>query len=140
MLVKTCQTQLVENLKEKDEFECTVLEVKMIEGHGTTIDVILVNGSLKVGDTIILAGFNGPIVTKIRALLTPQPMKELRVKGEYLHHDELHGAMGIKIAAPDLDNALAGGELYKAETEDDIQDHIDEIEETMVAFTDKYIK
>lgn len=47
-------------------------------------------------------------------------MKELRVKGEYMHHDELHGAMGIKIAAPELDNALAGGELYKADNEEDI--------------------
>lgn len=82
---------------------------------------MLVNGRLKVGDTIVLAGFNGPIVTKIRALLTPQPMKEIRVKGEYIHHKELYGAMGIKISAPDLDYALAGGELYKANSEDDIE-------------------
>jgi translation initiation factor 5B len=60
--------------------------VKVIEGHGTTIDVVLVNGLLKVGDTIVVSGMNGPIVTSIRALLTPQPMKELRVKGEYVHH------------------------------------------------------
>ena len=48
---------------EREEFECTVLEVKVIEGLGTTIDVVLVNGVLKVKDTIILNGFNGPIVT-----------------------------------------------------------------------------
>ena len=47
----------------RDEFECTVLEVKVIEGLGTTIDVVLVNGLLKVQDTIVLQGFNGHIVT-----------------------------------------------------------------------------
>ncbi len=67
-------------------FECTVLEVKVIEGHGTTIDVVLVNGLLKVGDTIVISGMTGPIVTTIRALLTPQQMKDFRVKGEYVHH------------------------------------------------------
>lgn len=47
---------------------------------GTTVDVILINGSLNESDTIVLAGTEGPIVTQIRGLLMPQPMKELRVK------------------------------------------------------------
>lgn len=85
-LCKMGQTSEREKLTEKDHFECTVLEVKVIEGHGTTIDVVLVNGLLKVGDTIVISGMNGPIQTNIRALLTPQPMQELRVKGEYQHH------------------------------------------------------
>jgi len=41
-------------LYEKEQFDCTVLEVKVIEGLGTTIDVVLVNGVIKVHDTIIL--------------------------------------------------------------------------------------
>ncbi len=74
-----------------------MLEIKKIEGLGTTIDVILVNGTLYEGDKIILLGFKGPIVTNIRALLTPHPMKvwiifylkEMRVKGEYIHYKEI---------------------------------------------------
>ena len=58
-----CQTRIPKQLYERDEHECTVLEVKVIEGLGTTIDVVLVNGLLKVQDTIVLQGFNGPIVT-----------------------------------------------------------------------------
>jgi translation initiation factor 5B len=59
----------------KTKFNCTVMEVKMIEGHGTTIDCILVDGTIKKDDQIVLLGFNGPIVTKVKALLTPHPMK-----------------------------------------------------------------
>lgn len=55
-------------------------KVKSLPGLGTTMDVVLVNGRLREGDTLIVAGQEGPIVTQIRGLLTTQPLKELRVK------------------------------------------------------------
>jgi len=79
-----------------------------------------VNGKLKEGDTIIVAGIEGPIVTQIRALLTPQPLKELRVKNQYINHKELCGAQGVKIAAKDLEKALAGIPLYAAQQQDEV--------------------
>ena len=57
-----------------------MLEVKAIPGLGTTIDICLVNGTLREGQTMILAGTDGPIVTPIKALLTPHKMQDLRVK------------------------------------------------------------
>jgi len=98
------------------------LEVKVIEGLGTTIDVVLVNGVLHEGDQIVVCGMQGPIATTIRALLTPHPMKELRVKGAYLHHKELKAAQGIKITAQGLEHAVAGTALYLVTPNDDLDD------------------
>lgn len=78
------------------------------------------NGKLKEGDTIIVAGIEGPIVTQIRALLTPQPLKELRVKNQYINNKELLGAQGVKIAAKDLEKALAGIPLFVAQQPDEV--------------------
>ena len=54
--------------------------MKEITGLGTTIDVILVNGLIRESDTMIVPGTEGPIVTQIRGLLMPKPLRELRVK------------------------------------------------------------
>ena len=94
----------------------------MIEGYGTTIDCMLVDGCIKKDDTIVILGFEGPIVTKVKALLTPHPMKEMRVKDQYLHHKEIWGANGLKLAAPGLDNAVAGTPLIVCKNEDEIDD------------------
>ncbi|XP_020232103.1 eukaryotic translation initiation factor 5B [Cajanus cajan] len=122
LLVQWTQKTMVEKLTYSEEVQCTVLEVKVVEGHGTTIDVVLVNGVLHEGEQIVVCGMQGPIVTTIRALLTPHPMKELRVKGTYLHHKEIKAAMGIKITAQGLEHAIAGTGLYVVKPDDDLED------------------
>ncbi|XP_042394188.1 eukaryotic translation initiation factor 5B-like [Zingiber officinale] len=122
LLVQWAQKTMEDKLTFVDEVQCTVLEVKVIEGLGTTIDVVLVNGVLHEGDQIVVCGMQGPIVTSIRALLTPHPMKELRVKGSYLHHKELKAAQGVKISAQGLEHAIAGTSLYVVKPEDDLEE------------------
>jgi translation initiation factor 5B len=100
----------------------------VIPSLGTTIDVALVNGKLKVCDTIIVAGQEGPIVTQIRGLLMPQPNRELRVKNSYVTHKEILGARGIKIAAKGLDKAMAGLPLFVAHKEDEIEYYKEELQ------------
>ncbi|UPX10232.1 eukaryotic translation initiation factor 5B [Ascochyta rabiei] len=127
LIVNLTQNRLTNNLMYLSEVECTVLEVKVIEGLGTTIDVILSNGVLHEGDRIVLCGNPEPIVTNVRALLTPAEMKELRVKSQYVHNKEVKAAMGIKIAADGLDTAIAGSRLLVVGPNDDEEDLMDEV-------------
>jgi len=93
LLVKLTQERMANNLMYISTLQCTVLEVKVIEGLGTTIDVVLVNGYLHEGDKIVLCGLDGAIVTQVRALLTPQPMKELRIKVRSLPPLRMHDSV-----------------------------------------------
>lgn len=127
LLVQLTQQRLSESLMYLSELECTVLEVKVIEGLGTTIDVVLSNGILREGDRIVICGLNGPIVTQVRALLTPQPLREMRIKSAYVHHKEVKAALGVKISAPDLEKAIAGSRLLVVGPDNDEDDLRDEV-------------
>lgn len=100
----------------------TVLEVKEETGLGTTINAIIYDGVIKVNDTIVIGGKEGPIVTKVRAILVPKPLDEIRdPRDKFLSVNEVAAASGIKISAPDLENALAGSSLYVVTKEEEIK-------------------
>jgi translation initiation factor 5B len=89
----------------------TVLEVKEEVGLGTTLDVILYDGELNVGDTIVVGSRGNPISTKIRALLKPRPLSEIRAEEKFKQVKKVVAASGVKIAAPQLEGALAGSQV-----------------------------
>ncbi|PNX47565.1 MAG: translation initiation factor IF-2 [Thermoplasmata archaeon M11B2D] len=104
----------------------TVLEVKEDVGLGTTVDAIIYSGVLKKEDTIVLGTRDQPLVTKIKALLKPKPMDEIRDPRERFESvREVHAACGIKISAPNLDLVVPGAPLRV--TSDDTEEIIQEI-------------
>ncbi|OWZ16962.1 Eukaryotic translation initiation factor 5B [Phytophthora megakarya] len=136
MLTRLTQERMAKSLAFVDILQCTVLEVKVIEGLGTTIDTILVNGSLEEGATIVVCTLDGPVVTTIRSLLTPHPMKEIRVKGEYLHHQKMKAAMGVKICAQGLEKAVAGTQIYVVGPDDDVEELKDSVMSDLTGILD----
>ena len=140
LLVTLTQERMTSKLMYLSEVECTVLEVKVIEGLGTTIDVVLSNGILREGDRIVLCGINKHIATNIRALLTPAPLKELRIKSQYVHNQEVKASLGVKIAANDLEGAVAGSRLLVVGPEDDEDDLGEEVMDDMQYLLNKVSK
>jgi translation initiation factor 5B len=133
LIIQLTQERMVGSLMYLAEVQATVLEVKAIEGFGMTIDVILSNGILREGDRIVLCGVDGAITTNIRALLTPAPLKELRLKSAYVHNKEVKAALGVKISAPGLEGAIAGSRLMVVGPDDDESDIEEEIESDLGA-------
>lgn len=105
--------------------KATVLEVKEVQGLGTTVDVILYDGTLNKDDIIVMGTIDEPIVTKIRALLEPAPLADMREKkAKFTTVDKVTAATGVKIAAPDMEHAIAGMPLMVAS-----EHNIEEIKE-----------
>ncbi|MFA9425406.1 translation initiation factor IF-2 [Natronorubrum sp. A-ect3] len=105
----------------------TVLEVKEEKGFGTTIDTVLYDGTISADDTIVVGGMNKPIVTEVRALLQPRPLAEIRTESRFEKVDEVSAASGIKVAAPDLADAMAGAPV-RVVRDRDLEDVVAEVE------------
>jgi translation initiation factor 5B len=104
----------------------SVLEVKEEIGLGTTIDAIIYNGTIKSDDKIVIGTKDEPVVTRIKALLKPKPLDEIRDPRERFDNvNEAHAACGIKISSPDLENVIPGAPIRVAK--DNLEEVIEEI-------------
>ena len=87
----------------------SVLEVKEEVGLGKTIDAIIYNGTIKSDDKLVIGTKDEPVVARIKALLKPKPLDEIRDPRERFDRvDEVHAACGVKISSPDLENVIPG--------------------------------
>jgi translation initiation factor 5B len=117
-----------------------VLEINEEIGLGPSANLVLIDGTLRVGDTIMVAKRDKAVITKIKALLLPKPLDEMRdPRDKFKPVTEVTSAAGVKITSPDLDGVLAGSPLYvlkNKEEEKKLKPLIEEeINSTIVADT-----
>jgi len=110
VLMGLVQQYLTENLKfSEGAAKGVVLEVKKEKGQGKTMDVLIYDGIINKGDEFIVGGLEKPIKSKVRALLMPKPLDEIRdPRQKFDSVDFVSAAAGIKILAPNIDDVVAG--------------------------------
>lgn len=113
MLIGLAQRFLETRLtKEEGPGKGTVLEVKEVKGLGQTLDMILYSGTLKTGATVAIGTRGAPLVTRIKAILKPKLLDEIRdPRDRFDNVKELHAAAGVKIAVQDATGVIAGAPI-----------------------------
>ena len=140
VLIGLAQRFLEEQLKtEEGPAQGTILEVKEEKGIGPTLDVIIFAGSLHRGDTIILGTKGKPITTKVKAILRPKPLDEIRdPKDRFDSVTEVSAAIGVKLLCQNIEGVVSGaplratrGDMTKAleEVAEETRMHIETVEE-----------
>ena len=105
-----------------------VLEVKEEQGLGVTLDVILHQGFVQSKDFIIVHGKNGSIIGKMRAMLRPKDLDEMRdPRDKFTKILEARAAVGIKIIGTGLKHVLPGSPFLVAKTMDKAEELAKEI-------------
>ncbi len=104
VLCGLAQKYLEESLKVQTskKGKATILEIDEVKGLGKTLDLILYDGTLKKNDLLVIGNIGEPIITKVKAILLPD------MKGKFKTVDEVAAAMGVKINATDIDQAIPG--------------------------------
>lgn len=134
ILMGLVQQYLTPNLKfSEGPAKGVVLEVKKEKGQGKTMDVLIYDGIIRRGDEFIVGGLEKPIKSKVRALLIPKPLDEIRDPRQKFDSEEfISAAAGVKVLAPNIDDVVAGSpfrgigdpseeETVYNETEEEVQ-------------------
>jgi len=135
VLCGVCQRYLDKGLcVGSGEGKGTVLEVKEVKGLGMTMDVIVYDGEIERGDWLVIGG-NEPVTTRVKALMEPSALKELRVEKAFQSIGSVSAAAGVKIAAPGLEKVIAGSPLRAVKDRKgvdramkEVQEEIEEVE------------
>lgn len=106
--------------RHEEEGRGIVLEINEEIGLGPSANVILFDGILRQGCSVIVAKRNNAVVTRVKAILLPKPLDEMRdPRDKFRHVSEVISAAGVKITSPDLTGVMAGSPLFVLNQKED---------------------
>lgn len=123
VLVGLTQQYLQKRLiQEEKEPRGIVLEVKDETGLGQTANIILIDGTIKRENSIVVAKRDVVVAAKLKAILLPKPLDEMRdPRDKFKPVSQVDAAAGLKIVSNDLEGVLPGSTLYVAQNDSEIQ-------------------
>ncbi|HVC26554.1 MAG TPA: translation initiation factor IF-2 [Nitrososphaerales archaeon] len=99
-----------------------VLELQEEVGMGQTANIILTDGTLHVGDKIVIVKREGAMQSKVKALFMPKPLDEMRdPRDKFTAVDEVYAAAGVKLVSPDLQGVIPGTTIMTFEDDSEFE-------------------
>ncbi|MEM5828634.1 MAG: translation initiation factor IF-2 [Candidatus Aenigmatarchaeota archaeon] len=96
----------------KTENSCgIILEIKDVKGLGKTVDAILIDGKIEVGDYLVTFGKKA-IVTKIRAILVPKQVQDIRAEKTFESVNFVEASHGVKLLVQSTEDIIPGVEFF----------------------------
>ena len=112
-----------------------IMEVSEMRGLGPVIDVVLYDGVLRRGDTVVTMGIDGPLTTTVKAIIATKPLDEMRdPEDRYRFVDEVVAAIGVRLVAEGVDRAVPGAPIIVVRGEAEAKYALKEITEEVGEF------
>jgi translation initiation factor 5B len=99
-----------------------ILELQLEPGIGQTANVILTEGTLGVGDRVVLVRMDGGFESRVKALFMPKPLDEMRdPRDKFQPVDEVYSAAGVKLVTPDLEGVIPGTQVISIKEDAELE-------------------
>ena len=119
LLVYTAQNWMLKKITYKDSVKCTIMESKYDKQNGYTVDVILSNGTVNIGDKFGVSTSDGPKICTVRNIMIPSVLTQLGKKTIWDYKDTARASIGFKIIGSNLDGIYPGTHLHPIEINED---------------------
>jgi translation initiation factor 5B len=115
VLVGLCEKFLKSFLLKTENSRGIILEVKETKGIGKTLDAIIQDGKIEVGNYLVIFGKEVNIV-KVKALFIPKSIQDIRAEKRFEGVKSLEASRGVKIVCQDVEKIIPGSNFLIART------------------------